>query len=134
MPYIFYSRLPRTPKEAAAIVSTSNLSLIQNLPEGDKTKMAYKLAYSMFKVAFILYLISYGRGDVFALGNSFKEMDTLKGKTKPMKLKCVNLQNELLALQLEVKVVNSLQEVVTTHGSPSSLAAYVAKLKDALKG
>lgn len=37
-------------------------------------------------------------------------------------------------LREEAKLVKSFQEVVITHGSPSSLAARVAKLKDALRG
>lgn len=50
-----------------------------------------------------------------------------------MELKCTNLQNELLVLQKEVKVDNSLQEVVTIHGSHSTLDACTTELKDSLK-
>lgn len=50
-----------------------------------------------------------------------------------MELKCSKLQKELLALQEEVNVANSLQEEMTIQGSPSSLAAHMTELKDDLK-
>lgn len=50
-----------------------------------------------------------------------------------MELKCANLYKELLATRKEVKATNSLLEAVTKHGAPSSLAAHVTKMKDALR-
>lgn len=57
-----------------------------------------------------------------------------KGRGEAMKFKCINLDKELIALRKEVKVVNSLQELVITHGSPSSFTACVTELTNALKG
>lgn len=49
-----------------------------------------------------------------------------------MELKFSNLQKEIIALQEEVKVSNSLQDEVKVHGSLSTLVAHVTKLKGSL--
>lgn len=84
----------------------------------------------MFRVNTIFSLISTRRGDVFARSNPFKEKITWKEEAKAMELRCMNLlQKELVALQEEVKVGISLQETEKTHGSPSTMASRVTKLK-----
>lgn len=70
------SRIPHTPKEATVIVSTSDSSFVQNLPEWDKMEMAIKLSHNMFKVEYNFSLIYVGRGDFLDLGSPFKERDT----------------------------------------------------------
>lgn len=92
IPYIFSSRLPHTLEESAVIISTSDLSFVQNISEGDKMEMAYVFAYNMFRVASILSLISARRGDFLAPCSPFKENDTRKGNTRAIELKCVNFQ------------------------------------------
>lgn len=91
IPDIFYSRFPRTLEKAVAIVSTSNLSFAQNLPEGDKIEMASELAHNMFKAASICSFVFVGHDDVLALGSPFKKRDTWKGNVKVLELKCNNI-------------------------------------------
>lgn len=62
----------------------------------------------MFKDGTIFSLVSDGQGDVLALTSSSQERDTWKGKVEVMNLRCTYLQKELVALQEEVKIVNSL--------------------------
>lgn len=50
-----------------------------------------------------------------------------------MDRKCFTFQKEIVALQEEVKVPNSLQEQEKFYDSPSTLTAYEVKLEDALK-
>ncbi|CAI8607725.1 unnamed protein product [Vicia faba] len=52
---ILSSRLPRTVEGASAIISTSYLFFVKNLPKGDKMEVVYELAHSVFKVASIFF-------------------------------------------------------------------------------
>lgn len=130
--HLFF-RLPRTSGDASAIMLTSELSFVQNLPEWDKKELASQLAHNLFKAGTIFSLVSIGLGGVFVLGNSSKEMDTWKGEVEFIKLKCSNLQKELLALNKEVKASNSLKEVVVIQGSSSALVARMIVLESSLK-
>lgn len=97
-----------TLKEATTIVSTMDLSFIHNLIEGDNMEMAYALPHDMFEAAYILFIFYVGWGEVMAQGYPFKEMNTWREKVKALKLKCTNLQKELIWLKEEVKATNSL--------------------------
>lgn len=124
MPKTNYAQLPLTLEEAV-IVSTSNLSIVQNILKGNKIEKDYDLAHNMFKTASIFSLIFVGWGDVLALCSPFKERDTWKEKAEPMELKCINLQKELITLPEKVEVTDSLQEVMEVYGSTSVLEARV---------
>lgn len=61
-------------------------------------------------------------------------MDTWKGKDEALKLKCTNLQTELVMLREEVKVVNSLKEAVkyfflTSNINPSIKINLILEIK-----
>lgn len=96
-------------------------------------ELAFELAHNMFKAASIFYTFSTGLGDVIALGNPSKERHNWKGKVEAMEMRCSTLKKELVALQEEVKVINSRQEERKVNGSSFVLAARVTKLKDFLK-
>lgn len=50
-----------------------------------------------------------------------------------MEFKCINLQEELVALHVEVNAANSLQQAAKVHGSPYTLAARMTKLEGSLQ-
>lgn len=95
---IFSSHLPCTLEETVVIVSTSNLSFVQNLPEENEMGIPYDLSHNMFKYASIFSLVSTRHGDVLILSNPFKERDNWKEKAEAMELKCTYLKKELIAL------------------------------------
>lgn len=92
IPNIFSYWHPHTFEEVVVIVSASDLSVVHNLPKGDKMEMVFKFTHNMFKVAYVFSLVSAGRSDVLASDNPFKKRDTPKGKVEAMELKCTNLQ------------------------------------------
>ncbi|CAI8591072.1 unnamed protein product [Vicia faba] len=98
IPNVFSYRLTCTLEEAAVIVSMSDLSFIQNIPQGEKMEIIFELAHNIFKNDSIFSLISTGQGDVLAPGNPTKERDTWKGKCEAMYLRCSTLQKKLVAL------------------------------------
>lgn len=73
IPYIFSSLFPLTSREVVAIVSTSDLSFVQNLLEGDKVEMDFELTYIMFKFASIFSLVSTRQGNVWAWVSLFNK-------------------------------------------------------------
>lgn len=91
IPDTFSFWLPRAPEEVDVIVSRSDLSFIQNLPEGDEMEMAYKLAYNMFKDTSLFSLVSAGHGDVLASDNPFNERDIWKVRDETLELRCTYL-------------------------------------------
>lgn len=92
-------------------------------------EMAYEISHSMFKVASIFSLVSIRHGDVLAPGSPFKERDTWKEKVRAIEIRCTNIQKALLVLYEEVKASHSFQNLVKIHGSPSTLASRVTKLR-----
>lgn len=50
-----------------------------------------------------------------------------------MELKCTNLLKELITLQEDVKVANSLKEVADIHSFPSALESCVIELEGSLE-
>lgn len=96
IPCIFSSRLLFTLGDAPDIVSTSYLSFVQNLSEGDEMKMTYEIAYSMPKTASIFSLISARRGDVLVICSPFKERDNERGISKLWILSALIIRRSLL--------------------------------------
>lgn len=96
-------------------------------------EITFELTRNMFKASSLFPLVSTGRGDVLAPGNIFTEKDIWKEKDEALELKCKNLHMKHVTSIEEVRDARSLQEVVGIHGSPSSLAACMTEIKDALK-
>lgn len=76
IPNIFSSQLLHTSKEVVVIVSTSDLSFIQNLLEVNKMEMAHELYFNMLKSASSFSLVSAEQGDALASGSPFKKRVT----------------------------------------------------------
>lgn len=96
IPNIFSSRLLCTLGEAPDIVSTSYLSFVQNLSEGDEMEMTYEIVYSMSKIASIFSLISARRGYILALCSPFKERDNEREISKLWILSALIIRRSLL--------------------------------------
>lgn len=55
---VFSSQISRTPKEVVTTTSTSDLSFVQSLPEGEKMELVSELTHNMFKATSIFSLVS----------------------------------------------------------------------------
>lgn len=53
----FSSRLPHTSEEVVVVVLMSDLSFVQNLPEGDNIEMTPELSYKIFKYPTIFSIL-----------------------------------------------------------------------------
>lgn len=95
--------------------------------------MVSQLAHSIFKAGIIFSIMSTGWGNILALGNPSRERDTWKGNVEIRELRCTNIQKELIILQEEVEVVNSLKEIANIHNFPSILAVCVIELEGSLR-
>lgn len=69
MPDVFSSWLAYTSEEAAATTLTLDMYFVQNLSEGENTKIFYEVIYG---VSYQFFLVVVGRGDFLALGNFYK--------------------------------------------------------------
>lgn len=87
----------------------------------------------MFKAGIIFSIVSTGRGNIPALGNPSRERDTWKGNVDIRELRCTNTQMELIILQEEVKLGNSLKEIADIHSFPSILAVCMIELEGSLR-
>lgn len=80
MPNVFSSRLSCTPEEATTTVSTSEMSFVQNIFEGEMMEIFSKVTHNIYQIASLFSLIVGGKGYALAPGNPSKERDIWKGK------------------------------------------------------
>lgn len=72
MPDVFSSWLAYTFEEVAATTLTLDMSFVQNLSEGENTKIFYEVIHIIYGVSYQFFLVVVGRGDFLALGNFYK--------------------------------------------------------------
>lgn len=140
MSNVFSSRLARTLEEVVNIVSTLDLSFVQNIFEVEKMNLVYEVTHNMYQVACLFYqvaclfdLVVVGRRDIVATGNTSKERDTWKEKCEVVEQKCFAFERDMAELRKKVEVVDSLQEEVKMYDSPSNLDARITELEISLK-
>lgn len=77
---ILSSWINYTPHEVITSMSEDDFAYFQKLYEAEKMKLFYEVSFYTYQAASLFSLVTVGRGDVLAMGNPTKGMDTWKGK------------------------------------------------------